>query len=268
MSSLAYKSPNWRNTSRQELTYDDSGQPILTIKDYADGGSEKVLTGADALANASSKVTGKNSIYAGKLYRGPDDYTEGLSYGMGKLLRQGMMPDPDNHFGPVAGGALWGGGGYLLGKLLEMSTGKSNLGIGGALGGLALGVIRGLMQDKAKAKQDAAEKKANVLIEKSAMYADPRNFILERLQGATDISPFEKAQLAARVRQMSWDQANRLKSQVRAAVGFGVGAIIARFLGRSGFGGTLMGGAVGALVGRMLPTGRRPAVGLFSGNYY
>lgn len=269
MSELIYKSPDWRNTSKRELTYDDAGTPILTITDYADGGSKKVLTGLDALTNARSEDTGKNSIYTGKVYHGPDDYRESWTYGLGASLRKALTPDPNNHFGVFAGPAIWGGGGYLLGKLLEMSTGRKYLGIGGAIGGGALGLIRAMMQDKAKKRQDeATQKQASVPIEKSAMYADPRNYILERLQGATDISPFEKAQLAAQIRQMSWDEANRLKSQVRAAVGFGVGALIARFVGHRGVVGTLLGGAVGALVGKLLPHGNRPPVGIFSGNFY
>jgi hypothetical protein len=83
------------------------------------------------------------------------------------------------------------------------------------------------------------------MVKKSSMWQDPRNYILEKLQGAHDISMADKAILASKVRNMNSSEASDLEKLVRSALGIGVGAIIARFLGAGDFG-TVVGGLLGA----------------------
>lgn len=84
----------------------------------------------------------------------------------------------------------------------------------------------------------------NRLIKCASVYRDPRNFILEKLQRAKDISLADKALLASKVRDMSIEDAEQLEKRVREALGIGVGQIIADYMsfnnGTSVFG-TLLG---------------------------
>lgn len=80
---------------------------------------------------------------------------------------------------------------------------------------------------------------------KAAMYHDPRNFILEKLQRDNELSMADKATLAGRIRNMSLGEASQLETLVRGALGIGVGAIIARFFGL-GLLGTIAGAGLGA----------------------
>lgn len=157
--------------------------------------------------------------------------------------------------GPVAGAALTGGAGWALGKLADKILGDgavvpmSTVGLLG--GGLIGGVISHLRNKKEDYYNETIPKKASVMEKKSVAFQNPRNFILERLQGATDLSPIQKAQLAARIRTMDNGSAERLKGIVRAAAGFGVGALIAKFFGAS-FGGMMAAGVVGAVARTMI----------------
>lgn len=108
-----------------------------------------------------------------------------------------------------------------------------------------------------------------VMYKESAMYQDARNFILEKLQGASDISSVEKATLAAKIRSMSTGEAERLKSTVRAAVGFGIGRLIARFFFGARGAGSFVGGAVGALTSLIAGAVRNNAPNsMFQGSQY
>lgn len=276
MDDLNYEPPNWEDMSRKELTYDENGQPHLKIWDFSQGGSTSELTGMQALKYAPRKAMGvaDNTMVIAPDYYGEGDAREGYPYKIGKWLRSKITPDPFDHWSPTKGGLIWGGAGFGLGKLIEKLTGTDSKlpGLIGALAGGGFGVLRAYNQDKELARIRASRgyKDPNLLrlpenmFIKSSMYRDPRNFILERLQGATDISPFQKAQLAAKVRQMNTMDAERLKSKVRAAVGFGVGALIARFFG-TGLMGSAIGGLLGAFVGSKFPsTGNAPPTGIFS----
>lgn len=275
-----YSPEPWDAASRKELRWDENGQPILTVKDFSRGGAESTFEGMQALKMAPHEALGdtKNTTYVAPAYYGPDDYREKFLYRMGRGIRK-KLDDPEPTFigrilnkGPVAGSLLGAGSGWLLGtgatKLMKLLNPDFDLPLStiGLLGGGVTGGLLGYFRNKAiEERKEKFGKKASII--KEAMFRDPRNFILERLQGATDISPFEKAQLAAKVRQMDTQSAERLKRQVRAAMGFGVGALIAKFFFGSGLIGMGVGGLLGAIVGGTRLGNRQPK-GLFYGNKY
>lgn len=281
MESFNYAKPRWQDASRRELTYDENGKPVLEITDFTRGGSKTTLTGAQALNYAprdNDSVLPPNTSLVAPAYISPDDFRESMAYKGGQTIRR-IADDPEPtligrlfNTGPVAGSLAGAGTGWLLGKILEwINPGKSDIKwstiglLGGGLGGGLTGYYKNkIWEDQQRKKREA------VGLLKQSMFRDPRNFILERLQGANDISPYEKAQLAARVRQMNIMEAERLKEKVRAAAGFGVGAIISRFVFGAGWVGTTVGGLAGALASKLLPTGNRPPTGIFShsGNYF
>lgn len=178
-----------------------------------------------------------------------------ISYSIGKYLRDKSNARTDGFFGRAAnsgilggagvGGLLGAGGGALASLIARLFLGKTSIGkwalAGGALGAL-LGGHNGFVRSRRKNPAEMYLRKS------AATYTDPRNFILEKLQGATDIGVGEKVRLAAAVKNMNRSDAEKLASMVRAALGFGVGAIIAKFFfGSSSAAGTLFGGVLGAL---------------------
>lgn len=274
MEGINYTKPSWQEASRRDLIWDENGQPRLEIMDFTRGGKRIKLYGRQALHYADPGEIGlsQGSSVIAPAYYGDDDYRDSYSYQAGHGIRK-FLDDPKPTFvgkllnhGPLTGAATGGIGGFLGGKLLNLIFNNEQrhipFDILGLIGGGAYGAIRGRIQESLR------EKNATANIVKSAMFRDPRNFILERLQGANDISPYEKAQLASRVRQMNIMEAERLKEQVRAAAGFGVGAIIARFVFGAGWLGTTVGGLAGSLFGKLAPRGLRQPTGIFSGNFF
>lgn len=277
MDSFNYTDPDWQDVSKRTLEYGADGQPVLTIRDFGKGGKKIQLTGMQALKYAPKDQlhTTENESYIAPPYFGDDDYRDSFRYNAGRSIRE-FMDDPDKTWlgklfdkGPVWGLGLGAGGGWLAGKGLELLLNRNGQGLPwgtiGLIGGAVLGGTRGAI---GAADEDRKAYQAAMLAKQASMYRDPRNFILEKLQGATDITPFEKAQLAARIRQMNLSEAEQLKSKVRAALGFGVGALIARYVFKRGMGGSVIGGLIGALGSRMLPRGNRPNTGIFQGNYF
>ena len=65
------------------------------------------------------------------------------------------------------------------------------------------------------------------LQKKASMYRDPRNFILEKLQAATDVGLAEKARLAAGIRAMNPEEAKPIAEAVHADMGINTGRVIA-----------------------------------------
>lgn len=204
-----------------------------------------------------------------------NDYRNKKSYRYSQRFKNWLKNPEESWIGktfdsPVTGALAGGAAGWGVGKLGELleqqlsgrdepSMPWSIIGmLLSAVGGGAFGQLRKGVKEYTKKQEEGMDKNSGVVV-KSAMYTDPRNFILERLQGATDISPFEKAQLAARVRAMNTSGAEVLKSLVRSAMGFGVGAIIAKFFGFSLMGG----GGVGALAGALFPSGNSRPMGIF-----
>lgn len=192
-----------------------------------------------------------------------------------KIMRKlkGIADDPSPNIignvlnrGPLVGGAsglaVGFGAGALGDWILDKINGgqrdsKLSLKVIGALSGGGMGSILGhyrkkynsggYMDNLGSDLEDLAGARHD-LVKHAAMYKDPRNFILEKIQSATDISFSEKAKLAAAVRGMDRMAAERLAKAVRAALGTGVGAIVARYLfGMKSVRGTMFGGLVGLL---------------------
>lgn len=262
-----YLPVSWKKQQAQRFSIDENGMPKLKIYDFGNGGSTDTLYGAAAIANSNDPkvrqlagafgLTGP-MLEDAKLTEGDG----GIGASLGTLLHNTAEDDKPTligrayNSGPIAGAVLTGGAGWVLGKLADKLLGEGAVPSStiGLLGGGLLGGIISHIRTKKDNYYDEIPKQASVMEKKSVAFQNPRNFILERLQGATDLTPIQKAQLAARIRTMDNSSADRLKGIVRAAAGFGVGALIAKFFGAS-FGGMMMAGVVGAvsrsLLGRM-----------------
>lgn len=206
--------------------------------------------GLTALLNApgyGEEMASKNPLLAAAVGTTlPNDPRNTWSYRTGRKLRE-MIQSPGKtalgHMtdtGAVGGGFLGAGAGLLAGIAAERMTGNTLLPLLAISAGTALGAGVGHGRKK--------------LMEKSsAMYHDPRNFILEKLQAATDLGMADKAALAASVRNLELHKAEKLASLVRSAVGYGVGSIIAKFIfGSDSRLGSLFGGMLGMSVAQSL----------------
>lgn len=175
----------------------------------------------------------------------------------GKIADKGILA------GATAGGALGAGGGALAGLLAKLFLKDVSLGKWALLGGLA-GSILGGHNGYVRRNSDRVQ-----FLKSAATYTDPRNFILEKLEGATDIGIGEKVKLAHEVRNLDRSSAEKLAALVRSALGFGVGAIISKFiLGSTGVG-TLFGGLMGAIGTNLLMNSfnNRPTAPTFDFNF-
>lgn len=192
----------------------------------------------------------KLSFKAGKLVKEfaqqPSGYTA-----LGRFINGGAVN------GGIAGGAIGLTGGLLAGLIAKWLTGSGSAlkwGLAGGLGGAALGALNGKLRlsgienaNLRKQFADGLRSAENYLSKSAAMFQDDRNVILEKLEAANDVSYSEKAKLAAAIRNLDPYRAKQLAELVRSALGFGVGAIIAKFLFGAGGTGALFGGIAGAL---------------------
>lgn len=233
---------------RYEPAHD--GLPATLTREYNDGSSSEVMSGDEALANAENadgdKFRAEHPALAAKAKAySPGDYRNGMAYSLGKGFNR-MMSSPEKTWygkaigdNPLQAAAVMGGTGLVGGLLINFLLKRLGLadnprmhligGIGGLLAGAYTGYKRGQLSKTAGMSKSAA------------MFRDPRNFVLEKLQAANDLTSTEKAQLAASVRSMSPATAELLAKSVRAAMGFGVGALIAKFFGLNTRG-TVLGG--------------------------
>lgn len=165
--------------------------------------------------------------------------------------------------GPVVSGAVGAGLGFLAGKGMQYAgfepaavNGYTPLILGTGLA--ALLALSGHAVTKKYTRKVVAPpyttqsnavgmKKSSNMNKSAAMYHDARNFILEKLQGATDLGYVEKANLAAKIRNMNSADAERLKTALRAAAGFGIGQLISRFFFGARGSAAMQGGVIGAL---------------------
>lgn len=271
------------------MSVDQAGNLNVT-RAYKDGQTES-FKNEEALANlegteAERKYRAENPVQAfAARSTGPDDQRKStmFQYGVkgrrmlddagrsprtwaGRILDSGRIPS--TLFGAAVGGGLGAGADYVARNLLGLNTHFGLLGAaGGGLGGLAIGHMR---QGIDWANMDPAQierlypgstqyvmnKPASADMRKeAAMYHDPRNFILEKLQASNDISSSVKAQIAYQVRNLSKPQADAIASKVRSAMSIGVGALIAKLLGVNPMLGA-MSGFIGAAAVRMLTTPR------------
>lgn len=245
--------------------YEDTIIPGIepTIERRYNNGDTFKFTGDRAMAMSDAPGAkawqAANPVKAVKLgyspYDSPEDQSP-IAYGLGKYLRDksqnrvdGFLGRASNYgilSGATVGGLVGAGGGALASLIARLFLGKTSVGKW-ALAGGALGALLGGHNSFVRGRR------RNPMLKSAATYMDPRNFILEKLQGANDIGVGEKVKLAAAVRNMNRADAEKLASMVRAALGFGVGAIIAKFLlGTSSAAGTLFGGVVGALGANMI----------------
>lgn len=254
--------------SDDEFQYNPStGEAVLT-RNWHDGTTSS-YKGESALANydgPEGKLYRKlNPMGAYSLKRTNNDLKDSIAYKLGNGLHNYAESPSKNMFSRLMGdnalqsAAVLGGTGLLGGlasnwilKKLGLADDPKMHWIGG-LGGLALGGLVGHLRGAAANNVTPP----GGMYKMAAMYKDPRNFILEKLQSARDLSMSEKAQLAAQVRRMDRAKADRLSGMVRAAVGFGVGAIIAKFFGLNRKG-TVLGGMAGVLGAGVLTALRRP----------
>lgn len=254
-------------------------------------GETATLTGDRALALADTPEAAKwrqeNPAKFLKNYYSPMDARDSNSYAFGQFLKNngepngvfGSIADGGILPGAAAGGVVGAGAGALLGALKKFLTGNGKVSnwalTGAALGGLLGGhngyvrtrhispeaaaanatTVEGLMRQAEKNKlqrENREDVDYDNLFKSAATYQDPRNFILEKLQAATDATSIDKVKLAARVKNLSRADAERLAALVRSALGFGVGAIISKFVFGASGAGPLFGGLAGVLGANLL----------------
>jgi hypothetical protein len=198
----------------------------------------------------------------------PGDVRAGLQYKAKRMLQdfaessRTTLPGRILDRGPLAGGGAGAAAGFGVGTIADLVLDKINGGhrdpvismkwLGALLGG-GVGTTLGHYRKKINSPGYNQEGRnyfdmTSALTKQAAMFHDPRNVILEKLQGASDLGFAEKAKLAAAVRSMDITRARQLADMVKASLGFGVGAIIAKYLfGMNSLRGTMFGGIVGIL---------------------
>lgn len=253
----------------EEFNYDPYiGTAALTRK-WHDGTIDK-FEGEDALAN----YTGREGALYRKLNPGGafmrrrvhNDPKNGIAHKAGDYLKLMSRSPERNAFSravgdnPLQGAAVLGGTGLLAGLAGNWVAKKLGLAdnpkfhLYGGLGMAALGGLTGYL--RSQAAENSMYKMASMQ-KSSAMYKDPRNFVLEKIQSATDLTMSQKVQLAAQVRRLDRPKAEKLSGLVRSALGFGVGAIIAKFFGLNGKG-TVLGGLAGVIGNGIMTALRKP----------
>lgn len=172
--------------------------------------------------------------------------------GVGRIMEE--HPILGAGLGALLGAGLGGIASFGAGKLgFDISPTTATIGgagLGGGLGWLLSYLRRTAVDPHVHDKKydplvDKAMSKSGSIIKRAAMYQDPRNFILEKLQSDYTLDFGAKASLAAKVRTLNQAEADKLAKLVRQAVGIGVGALIAKFV----FGGSSFGTALGGLAG-------------------
>lgn len=212
----------------------------------------------------------------------PDDArNEDFKYRLGKFLYdQAYDPYPSLpgrilNKGAIPGGLLGAGVGLLGGALGDFAAEKAGLDLPislkmlGALGLGGLGVFlghqrkklreqypyTGLALPKVGAEYDPAFRNMFAstagtpapFMKRAAMFNNPRNFILEKLQADKSLGFAEKAKLAAAVRNLSFEDAEQLKSLVRERLGSSTGTVVSEFIFNQPQPGPLFGGILSFL---------------------
>ncbi len=241
-------------------------------------GYEKDLSPEEALIFSDSdegrefrKRNPKATVVA---MRSNKDYRKSLPFKLGKLTRKVTGGDDITGLGrimessPLAGagiGTVGGAGLGFLGTLASNALLDTDISpVWGTLGGTVLGGGLGWLNSylrRTANEPHISEVKNNPILyrsayenedpnggaitKKAAMYQDPRNFILEKLQNDYTLDFSAKASLAAKVRTLSIPEAEKLAKLVRQAVGIGIGALVAKFVFGAGTFGTALGGLAG-----------------------
>ena len=270
------------DTYERRVRKNAKGEPIYVVES-ADG-SQKVLTGweGEVAAKAAKeplryKFNHSPEVQDVLIKMNPDDpRNNSLRYKLGRLFDKISRASADSTVGRIldkgllAGGALGAGVGFTGGALANIITDKLgypipvNLGLLGALGLGGLGAIIGHGRKQLRQKYPfipsdqfvspaelyrfhASPEVPAFFMKRAAMYNNPRNFILEKLQADNSIGFAEKAKLTASVRNLSVEEAEQLKSLVREALGLNVSTIISRYLFNRDHAGSLFGGLIAFL---------------------
>lgn len=192
----------------------------------------------------------------------------------GRILNKGTLP----------GGMLGAGAGLLGGALADFALDKAGLELPvslkllGALGLGGLGAYLGYNRKQLKEKYpylgtaidkrtiltdpsfrkmmswDTSGVPGPLMMKRAAMFKNPRNFILEKLQSDKHLGFAEKAKLAAAVRNLSLEEAEVLKNKVREQLGVNTGAVVSQFIFHKEHAGSLFGGLLPILGGDFAQT--------------
>ena len=230
----------WRNV-QQIVESNSFGTPTELKLKFSNGESETLTDYGDILANIMGSPQGERFRQSGaiagpKWIRQANDPKRSFAHKLGANIRSILASDnPVHRFlekGALPAGVAGAGVGVLANAALaalDKGPFAGNPWILPSITGL-LGAGAGHISSSAAENKKARNAFLKGNIEKSAaMYRDPRNFILEKLLAAKDVSLAVKASLAESVRRMSIDDAEVLAADVRAAVGFGVGNLIAEY---------------------------------------
>ena len=230
-----------------QVDYDDTGKiKGVSSTVYNPDGSISEHEDMRALLNSDPEFAAKHPLLYNQIGSTlPNDPRNSWGYKAGKGIRE-FIYSPNSSVlgkigdtGAIGGGALGAGAGLLAGIVGERLTGNTLIPLLTTAVGTAAGAGLGHQRNK--------------LQKKASMFRDPRNFILEKLQGASDIGMADKARLAMEVRNMDVQRAEKLKELVHAAMGYGVGSIVAKFIfGDDSRLGSLLGGMLGMSLARAM----------------
>jgi hypothetical protein len=267
-------------TYDQYVRKDKKGNPIF-VTEFADG-TKQVLTGWEGQVAAHAhkepfafKLNTSPDVQDVLIKMNPDDpRNRDFKFKLNKALNNLAYSDTGVigkilNKGPLYGGALGAGVGYAGGALTNIIAEKLghdiplDLGLIGALGlgglGALLGHSRKELRKKPIFRNDKSDPMDRALIrrtfaisdsvphafmKRAAMYNNPRNFILEKLQGDKAVGFAEKAKLAAAIQNLSMEEAEQLKQLVRESLGARVSTIISKFIFKRENAGALFGGLV------------------------
>lgn len=227
---------------KERLAFDQTEKGIQYRKQHADKAIAERRHASDFRRTKQYKI--------GKLFRNILGEKDEIS-GLGRLFEK--HPIIGTGVGLLAGLGIGGLGGFGAKELgFEVDPMLTTIG-GGVLGG-GLGWLSSYLRNEAPAPHEHDKmynippnemNKSGSITKRAAMYQDPRNFILEKLQSDYTLDFGAKASLAAKVRSLNQFDAEKLAKLVRQAVGIGVGALIAKFVFGAGTFGTALGGLVG-----------------------
>lgn len=237
--------------------YDAVHTPTKLTLRHPNGEKETFTSYEDRMANdfisPEAELWRQRNPYEAhrRRYKGPNNPENSLAHTAGSYIRD-LTTGKDSILnkildgGPIPSALAGATLGFGADSILKLITGKS-LGskawIAPLLGGL-LGSGWGFLKrsinakeadKKLKQKQELEDSKyeamwrpyeKKAMVKYAAMYRDPRNFILEKLQSAKDVTLAEKAALSIFIRQMDTETAAATAKAVRAAVGIGVGKLL------------------------------------------
>lgn len=266
------------------ISYDKDDNPVVTNV-MADG-TTSTLTGWDAkiaeqhAVNPTKFLTASPDVAEALIKDNPDHksnsswryklekflydkaFTTKTSW-LGNILNKGALP----------GGLVGGGAGLVGGAIADLIASK--LGIESpvsfkVLGALGLGGLGAFLGHQRLHRSNASTDSVfdpidknifyklvpntSMFAKRAALYKNPKNFILEKLQADTTVGFAEKAKLAASVRNLETEAAVALKDLVRENLGAYPSQIISKFIFNRQQAGSLFGGLVPILGGALANT--------------